>query len=285
MVLGYEPVTQSWEITIPIPFWITFDITILAHWEIQEFNLFIIFRQRTEEAFLIHPIKDSRIVLRYLWPNRYYQTPEEETACAPSRVSIATGVTASGFTTLVDLPSSPESLHKEPLPEHIEELPDLPGITDYNRWVVALRARVEEHNHQVQQLSVSVTQRLEDLLTHIRSGENLDKIAFPEGNITYHQLCNKDWNTNPHLYSESSHHMDNNYKPPCLKDFDSQKEEEGKEESPLLILDPTGTHSRILPSDINLEEQSSASMSDRLERHLGTIVEETFQLRTTLELE
>ena len=79
-----QPITQSWEITIPIPFWITnffhiergllitFDITISAHREIEEFNSFIIeivLRQRTEEAFLLHPIEDSRIDLGYLWPN------------------------------------------------------------------------------------------------------------------------------------------------------------------------------------------------------------------------
>ena len=79
--------------------------------------------------------------------------------------------------------------------------------------------------------------------------------------------------------------MDDNYEPPHLKDFDSQEEEEEEKESPLPIPGPSGTHLRILPSDINLEEQSSESMSDRLERHLGTIVEETFQLRTTPELE
>ena len=238
-----------------------------------------------EETFLPHPIEDSRNVLGYLWPNQYYQTPEEETAHAPSRVSLATGVTASGFTTLVDPPSSPESLHKVPLPEPIEELPELPGIANYNRWVAALWERVEEHNRQVQQLPVSVTQRLEDLLTHIQSGENLDKITFTEGNITYHQLRNIDRSTNPHLYSKLSHHTDDNYEPPCLEDFDSQEEEEGEEKSPLPIPGPSGTHSRILPSDINSEEQSSESTSDRLERHLGTIVEETFQLRTTPELE
>ena len=127
-------------------------------------------------------------------------------------------------------------------------------------------------------------QRLEDLLTHIWSGENLDEITFAEGNITYCQLHNIDWSTNPHLYSELSHHMDDNYKPPCLEDFNSQEEEEeGEEESPLPIPDPSGTHSRIPQSDTNSEEQSSESMSDGLKRHLGTIVEEMFQLRTTPE--
>ena len=298
-----QPITQSWEITIPIPFWITNffhikrgllitpDITILAHREIEEFNSFIIkiiFRWRTEEAFLLHPIEDLRIVLGYLWPNWYYQTPEEETAHTPSTVFLATGVTASGFTTLVNPQSSPQSLHEVPLPEQREELPELPGTADYNRQVAALWERVEEHNRQVQQLLVSVTQRLDNLLTHIWSGGNLDKTAFAEGNITYCQLCNIDWSTSPHLYSELSHHTDDNYEPPCLEDFDSQEEEEGEEESPMPIPDLSGTHSRILPSDTNSEEQSSESMSDRLERHncgRNVPTEDNTRVRVTLESE
>ena len=113
----------------------------------------------------------------------------------------------------------------------------------------------------------------------------LFRSAFTEGNITYCQLRNINQCTNPHLYSESSHHVDDNYEPPHLKDFDSQEEEEEEKESPLPIPGPSGTHLRILPSDINLEEQSSKSTSNRLERHFGTIMEEMFQLRTTLELE
>ena len=70
--------------------------------------------------------------------------------------------------------------------------------------------------------------------------------------------------------------MDDNYQQPHLEDFDSQEEEEEEEESPLLIPGPSGTHSRIPESEHNLDEQSSKNMSDRLERHLGTIIEETF---------
>ena len=143
-----HPITQSWEITIPIPFWITnffhvergllitLEITILAHREIEEFNSFIIeivFRWRTEGTLDPHAIEDSRIVFGYLWPNCFYQIPEEELPHTPSRVSLATEVTASGFTTQVDPPSSPESLREVPLPEQIEELPELPGIANYNR--------------------------------------------------------------------------------------------------------------------------------------------------------
>ena len=84
-------------------------------------------------------IEDSRIVFRSLWPNPYYQTPEEETAHAPSRVSLATGVTASGFSSPEPSPSPPEELREVPLPPPIlPELPELPGIADYNRRVAAI---------------------------------------------------------------------------------------------------------------------------------------------------
>ena len=60
------------------------------------------------------------------------QLPEEDIVQAQSRVSIATGVTASRESTLVDPDSPPESLHKVPLPEPLEELPEPPGIAEYN---------------------------------------------------------------------------------------------------------------------------------------------------------
>ena len=98
------------------------------------FSIEIIFRQRTEGTLFPHPIENSRIVFGYLWPNPYYQIPEEETAHAPSRVSLATGVTASRNTTPVDPPSSPEPLHEVELPAPLsEDLPLLPGITEYNQ--------------------------------------------------------------------------------------------------------------------------------------------------------
>ena len=100
-----QPVTQTWELTIPIPHWIlaffhiegglliTFEVHISGHREAEEHNTFsikIIFRWRTG-TLISHQIKNSRIVFGYLWPNQYYQVPEEETANAPSRVSLATG--------------------------------------------------------------------------------------------------------------------------------------------------------------------------------------------------
>ena len=74
-----------------------------------------------------------------MWPNPYYQTPEEETAHAPSRVSLVTGVTTPWETTLEPSPSPEEELREVPLPPPIlPELPELPGIADYIQQVVAL---------------------------------------------------------------------------------------------------------------------------------------------------
>ena len=77
--------------------------------------------------------------------------------------------------------------------------------------------------------------------------------------------------------------MDDNYQPLHLEDFVSQEEEEGEEENPLPIPGPLGTYMRNLHLEHSSGEQSSKSMSARLERHLGTIIEDTFQPGTTLE--
>ena len=146
-----------------------------------------------------------------MWPNPYYQIAEEEIVDTPSSASIVTGVTTSGATTLVNPPSPPEELHQIPLPEQIKELLELPRIADYNRQVAALRTRVEERNRQIQQLSVPVTQKLEDLIAQIQSGVDLDEIAFTKGNITFCHLRDIDQNTNPQFYNELSQHVDDNY--------------------------------------------------------------------------
>ena len=91
---------------------------------------------------------------------------------------------------------------------------------------------------------MTVDQRVENLLVRIWSGINLDKVVFQEGHITYHHLCNIDQNANPQFYTKLSQAADDNYKPPCLEDFDSQDEEEGEEENPLPIPGPSGTHTR-----------------------------------------
>ena len=171
---------------------ITFEITISAHREIEEFNSFIlkiIFRCRFEGSLPPHPVEDSRIVLGYLWPNPYYQIEEELIVHTPSRSSIVTGVTTSGTTTLVDPPLPPQELHKVLLPPPtLPELPELPGITDFNQRVEALQQRVESHNWCIRELPLTPEECLESLLAHIWSGINLDKVAFSEGHITYRHL-------------------------------------------------------------------------------------------------
>ena len=68
------------------------------------------------------------------------------------------------------------------------ELPELPGITDYNQWVEALQQRIKEHNRHLRELPLTVGQRVEDLLTQIQSVINLDEITFTEGSIRYRHL-------------------------------------------------------------------------------------------------
>ena len=90
----------------------------------------------------------------------------------------------------------------------------------------------------------------------------------------FQQLWNIDRNTNPHLSSELSVAADDNYEPPHYEASESKGKDE--ESSPLQIPDPSGTQSRIPELEQPLEELSSKSTSYRLERHLGTIIEETF---------
>ena len=296
-----EPITQTWELTIPIPHWvlnffhieggllITFEVTISAHWEAEDHNTFsieIIFRQRTKGSLIPHLIANSRIVLLYPRPNPYYQVPETDAVHTLSRVSLTTGVTASREPTPVNPEPPSESLHKVTgLPPILPELPELPGITDYNWRVEALQQRIEEHNRHLRELPLTTDQRVENLLACIWSGVNLDKSTFTEENIWYSHLCDIYWNANPQFYTEVSQAVDNNYQPPCLEDFNSQDKEEGEEEIPLAIRGPMGTHMRNPHLEHSSRKQSSESMSESLERHLGTIIEETFQEWTTLELE
>ena len=196
---------------------ITFHITISAHQEAEEYNSFTletVFRHRVEGSLPPHAIKDSRIVFGYLWPNPYYQIEEDLIIHTPSRSSIVTGVTTSGTTTPVNLPSPPQELHKVPLPPPtLPELPELPGISDFNQRVEALQQRVELHNQHVRELPLTLEEHLEALLACIWSSKNLDKVAFTEGHITYCHLQRIDQGANPHLYTKLSLH-DNNYKPP-----------------------------------------------------------------------
>ena len=178
-----QPITQVWELTIPIPHWIlnffhikgglliTFKVTILAHQEAEEHNTFsieIIFRWRMVTLFP-HPIENSRIIFGYLWPNPYHQiAEEEETACTLSRVSPTTEVTASRESTPVNPESPSESLHEvTELPPILPELPELPGSANYNQRVEALQQRIKEHTRHLRELPLTVDQRVEILLARI----------------------------------------------------------------------------------------------------------------------
>ena len=128
----------------------------------------------------------------------------------------------------------------------------------------------------MQSTSCSTLRKNQSLQSLIAAITSLSRSKGRNGHITYWNLWNIDWNTNPQFYTDSSNAVDDAYKPPDLEDFDRQGEEEGEEESPLPIPGPSGTHPRILQSELNSDEQSSESMSNRPERHLGTIIEEMF---------
>ena len=70
----------------------------------------------------------------YQWPNLYYQIEEDLIVRTLSRGSSATGATASGTTTPVDLSSEEEELHKIPLPpDPLPKIPGLPSVSNINR--------------------------------------------------------------------------------------------------------------------------------------------------------
>ena len=296
-----QPITQACELTIPIPWWIldfyhiewglliTLEVKISAHRETEEensFSLIIYFRRVTPGTIIPQTIESLRIVFRYLWPNPYYQIPETETARAPSRVSLEQGEIPTGFSSPAPSPTPSEELREVPPPP--PELPefDLPGIPEFDQRVRVLRQRIEAQNQRTADLGLTANQWLDTVLNHVRSGINLNKPAFAEGNITFRQLHNIDCNENPQFYLESSQHMDDNYEPRRLDKLDSQDEdeEEGEEEIPLPIPDQTRINSQILSSEQGSSEPSSSSTRDLLERHLGTtidmLIEETFRERS-----
>ena len=174
---------------------ITFHITILAHQTAEEFNSFavgIFFRRRSERSLPPHQIEESRIVLGYQWPNLYYQIEEDLIVCTPSRSSSITGVRTSGTTTPVDPPSEEvdkEQLHEIPLPpDPLPEIEGLPSVSDINFRTEELCQRIEAHNQSLREQPSTPRQCLAALLARIRSGVNLDEVAFTEGNITYRNL-------------------------------------------------------------------------------------------------
>ena len=128
---------------------------ISAHRETEEDNSFsieIYFRRVIEGTLIPQTIEESRIVFGYLWPNPYYQTPETETACAPSRVFLEEGELPTGFSSPALSPSPPEELREVPLPPpELPELPELPGVPDFNQRVRALQQRVELQNQRTRE--------------------------------------------------------------------------------------------------------------------------------------
>ena len=311
------PITQNWVFTIPIPFWITrafhieegllitIQVAISLHRTNEEFNSFtigVVFRRRTERSLPPSLLEESRITFGYLWPNLYHRIEEDLIVRTPSRGSIVTGVTTSGTTTPVDPPSPPEELHEVPLPPNpLPEIEGLPEITILNQRIANLRRRVVAFNQEIgagpsnpppsppqPQLSLIARERIADLLTRIRSGENLDEPAFGEGTLTYRQLRRIDQQSNPHLYTEASLLEDADYQSPRYQEDPSeeeeveegvtQAEEELVEEQPLPIPEPQGIHLRIPRSEHNSPGSSEERLSRVLDEHLGTLIETTFRL-------
>ena len=220
----------------------------------------------------------------YQWPNLYYQIEEDLIIHTPSRGSSATGVTASGTTTLVDPPSEEEEeLHEIPLPpDPLPEIEGLPSISDINRKTAELHQRIEDHNRRLREEPSTPRQHLAALLAHIQSRINLDEVAFQEGNITYCQLQRIDQSSNPDQYTEASLLEDTAYEPPRFQD-DQDKEEaeeevEVEEQQPLPVL----LQPRIQSATQHLEHNSPGSSLERLRESLdelcGTLIETTFQL-------
>ena len=219
----------------------------------------------------------------YQWPNLYYQIEEDLIVHTPSRGSSATGVTASGTTTPVDLSSEEEveELHKIPLsPDPLPEIPRLPSVSDINRRTEELHQRIEAHNQSLREQPSTPCQHLAALLTRIRSRVNLDELAFTEGNITYHQLQRIDQSSNPHLYTEASLQEDAAYEPPCYQDDQDkgevEEEVEEEEQEPLPILLLLRIQLATLHSEYNSQGSSLERLRESLDEHCGMLIETTF---------
>ena len=128
-----HPISQTWELTIPIHHWIlaffhikgglliTFEVAISAHQTLESYNTFAVEITFCWHLNILYPhqIKESRILLGYLWPNLYYQVNEEDIICVKSRVPLTTRVTASGDSTYADTPSLPSTPNIFPQAEQL----------------------------------------------------------------------------------------------------------------------------------------------------------------------
>ena len=221
----------------------------------------------------------------FQWPNDYYQIKEDLIVRTPSRSSSVTGVRTSETTTPVDLPSEEEveELNEIPLPPSpLPELEEFPPVNEINCQTEELCRRIEAHNRNLQELNLTPQQRLANILTHIRSGINLDEITFQEGNITYRQLRRIDQGQNPHLYTEASLREDAAYEPPRYQDVPEEVEEDEREEveeqPPLPVLLQPRIQSATPPLEHNSPESSQERLRESLEELCGTLIEATFQL-------
>ena len=242
---------------------------ISAHQFAEEYNTFaieIIFRRAVDILFT-HHIKELRIV--YLWPNHYYQVDEEEVIHTLSRVSLDTGVTSSEGSTYIPPSPSPPLIESLVQPNHsASELP-----------IPQQQSELSTSSNIPRLIDADLTVEL--VLACIHSGIDLDEVSFTHGNITFCHLQQIDHNENPQFYPESYDAVDDQYKQQWKDEIESQVEEEVEEEAakgqePLQIPDPSGTHSRIPESELSSAKQSPKLTRYRLERHLGTIIEEMF---------
>ena len=286
-----QPISQTWEFSIPIPHWIlaffhiegvliiVFEVTISAYQSEDYFNIFNLEISCRLHLDTLYPeqIEQSKIVLGYLWPNPYYQVDEEEIIWAPSRVSLASGVTTSESSTYTNSPEPPQA-----------ELPIPPNHFTLGLWILSeLPLLLSNQVYQEQVANHFNWPPLAGLLTpdevlaQVRSGVNLDKLVFNEENITLRNLQNIDHNANPHLYSESSQAVDNNYKQPHHK----ASENKGWGVQPSTGTRPIGNPLK----DPRIRAALGRAILQEHELQTGetpwTIIEEMFWERMTPELE
>ena len=234
---------------------IVFQIIISAyrfHEEYNSFDVEIIFRWN-QDILYPHQIKELRIVLAYLWPNRYYLVNKEETALAPNRVTL--DKSTSGNSTYSNISFTPPS----PLPsEH--EVPNHNVIGSLDPSPIPSEQTGLSTSQGVFR-PIRADLSVDEILAQIRSSTDLDKQAFEEGPFTFRHLQALDRIENPQYYPELSNAVDDDHKQRQTEKIEPQEEEEEEEEEhhPLPLPDPSGTHSRIPQSEPSLDKQSSNS--------------------------
>ena len=166
---------------------------------------------RNQSCLFPHQIETSWLALVYLWPNLFYQEEENRATCAPSWVSLASGITiteegspASNYQVPSDQP--PEYPAVSPAPHQVSPEPVLP----------ILQCLIAPSN------SLSV----QAILDQVRRGIDLDEIAFQEGSITYRNCRDIDCFDNPQFYNNWSDAPDIDYDSRIPGDIDREGEVE-----------------------------------------------------------